>query len=882
MEGINCPVCGEMNPANTEFCQNCRSRLTPLTGPLKGEDAPIQPGQIPTKKVTAELEPILPQWLRDAREKARQSASEETADSSFAAPTSVPPVPSTPDLLAGLASQGNDEEEAVPDWLVSLTGNAPANVPPKKKKNEPDAGDIQVKRVDLGSSDVFEEPSSGIGATQTPSDSPVQNSAPSWMAPQEPAPDKDELADWLSRADQSSDSHQNQSSAPVQPTESNPSFFSSSTSEDTDWLKNLESRPFVPASPSEIPPSNRPKDFDSQSHSDATSPLPAKDVPDWLNNLQAQGSSFNEPPSPPAQEGQPASQPDWMQSSAPQQSESAAPAEVPDWLKAFGQAPTNPESSAPFGSSSDVPDWLKAAAPRSDALSAPAQAQVSLSKEAQDVLQTSVPSAPFSSQNIDKPSIPTETPDWLSSLKSIEAEPPTSSEASKAPAFTPLETPQPSAETPAFADNNSATGTHADAFFASMQAPDWLAEAESKSTDQSSRQPNPPSTAQKGEAIAPAELPSWVQAMRPVESALPVAPTSSGDSPAESGGPLAGLQNVLPAGPGFSPTSKPKAYSIKLTATNEHQTQAALLDQILAAETAPIPMRAASMIMSQRVLRWVITVLMFLFVGGILFAGTQVFSLPARVPNDQTEMAISIVENIPAGAPVLAVFDYEPSLSGEMQTVAEPYLNRLLLLKHPRLTILSSSPTGSALAEELMSNLMTGPLAVKAYQRDKQYVDLGYLPGGLAGVYDFAQNPIAAMPLGADGSQVWQTAPLQGVTHFSDFAAVIVLTDSAETGRVWIEQAGPLRGNAPMVIVSSSQAGPLLMPYVSSGQVNGLVNGLNDASKVEQANGQAGLARRYWDAYSFGLLLAALMILFGGLWNLMGSLRVHRSEKEES
>jgi hypothetical protein len=366
--------------------------------------------------------------------------------------------------------------------------------------------------------------------------------------------------------------------------------------------------------------------------------------------------------------------------------------------------------------------------------------------------------------------------------------------------------------------------------------------------------------------------------MRPVESALPSSPTASGDSSAEAGGPLAGLQNVLPAGLGFQPTSKPKAYSIKLNATNEHQTQAALLEQILAAETAPIPMKVPSVVMSQRILRWAITALMFLLVGGILFVGTQIFALPARAPSDQTEMAISVVNKIPADAPVLVVFDYEPSLSGEMQVVAEPYLNRLLLLKHPRLTILSSSPTGSALAE----NFMTGSLAGRGYQRGEQYIDLGYLPGGLAGVYDFAQNPSAVMPLGADGSQVWQTVPLKGVTRFSDFAAIILLTDSAEAGRVWIEQAGPLRGNASLVIVSSSQAGPMLMPYVASGQINGLVNGLNDASKVEQANGQPGLARLYWDAYSVGLLLAAAMIILGGLWNLVPGLRARRAEKEES
>ncbi len=379
MDTIKCPVCGEMNPANSEFCQNCMSRLEPLTGPLKEENAPLQPGQIPTKKVTAELEPILPQWLREAREKARQSTSGDATDSSLFVDNPTPVAPSTPDLLAGLTSQGDNEEEEVPDWLVSLTGNVPA----KKKKNDPEAEDTQVKWVELGGHDDFEDASPRISATQTPSETPVENTAPSWMMPQEPAPDKDELADWLSHADQSSASIPDQSPASAQPIESTPSILPPAPSEDADWLKNLESRPFGAAPTPEPQPSDRSKDLNTQSPS--TTPLPpVNDVPDWLNNLQTQ-QPVTQSPSLPIQEEQPTSKPDWLQASTPEQSESAAPAEVPDWLKAFGQTPATAEPSASFSSSSDLPDWLKAAAPKSD--SPPASVPLSVA----DLPQTSEP-----------------------------------------------------------------------------------------------------------------------------------------------------------------------------------------------------------------------------------------------------------------------------------------------------------------------------------------------------------------------------------------------------------------------------------------------------------------------------------------------------------
>jgi len=244
------------------------------------------------------------------------------------------------------------------------------------------------------------------------------------------------------------------------------------------------------------------------------------------------------------------------------------------------------------------------------------------------------------------------------------------------------------------------------------------------------------------------------------------------------------------------------------------------------------------------------------------------------VPNE-TIAAIKTVEAIPADAPVLVIFDYQPSTVGEMEAAGASLLDHLLLLKHPRLALLSTSPTGPALAERFMSVV----LADRSYARNLQYVDLGYLPGGLTGIYTFAQNPSAAVPLDAGSKPVWQSPVLAPVTRLSDFAAVIVLTDSVEAGRSWIEQTSLARGSSPMVMVASAQAGPMLLPYVDSGQVSGLVSGVNGAAGAEQANGGLpGYVRRYWDAYSLGLYLAVVLIVLGGLWNFWLGIRDRRAQ----
>ncbi len=842
---IKCPVCGEVNPADVEFCQNCQSRLQPLTGPLKGEDAPLTPGQIPTKKTTSELEPILPQWLREARQQARQSAEDEESKKEDEQKTT--PIPRAPDLLAGLASQNEAEDEETPDWLTNITG-----VPAPRKKVEPE--DAQVKFVELG----HEEPA-GSPSEQASTTKPEQGNMPSWMAGQAAAPEKDELADWFARAsapaaDESAEHPSDGGTARVEPAptqpEPPPAALDSGVA---DWLKNLDanaasaSAPARPAPASGIETPDWLKNLDTSAPAAEQKPVQPEppsniEVPDWLKSLETNAPVIEQPPAQniPLAETPAAGTP-------PSHDATETGSEVPGWIKGLGR-----ESAASQASSEVLPDWMKPAGP-------PSQTPPAANPE--PTAEEALPS--------------TELPDWLSSLKP--AEPPPAEETPVAPILGPGgPSTEETSSAPAFTED-SISSSDADEVFGSMQLPDWLTSA---TTGQPAAEENLPRAAAKDESIAPAELPSWVQAMRPVEAAVQESSAAAGETAVESSGPLAGLQGVLPAIPGAAvPSSRPKSHSIKLNATDEQQAQAALLEKILGAETAPVPMKASSVVTSQRVLRWALSAILLIVLGGVVFSQTQIFPLPSLAPNE-TNSAIAAVNAIPQGAPVLAVFDYQPSTVGEMEAAGLPLMDQLILLRHPRLAILSTSPTGAALAERFMSSALSTLNAQNSYQRGEQYVDFGYLPGGLTGVYAFAQSPTAAMPLGADRSAIWQSAPLQGVTHLSDFAAVIVLTDSVDSGRTWIEQTALERGSAPMIIVSSAQAGPMLLPYVDSGQVAGLVSGLYGAAGVEQANGGLpGRVRHYWDAYSVGLLIAVAAIILGGLWNLVTGFQARRTQE---
>jgi hypothetical protein len=433
---------------------------------------------------------------------------------------------------------------------------------------------------------------------------------------------------------------------------------------------------------------------------------------------------------------------------------------------------------------------------------------------------------------------------------------------------------------PAFVPD-SQPGENMDALFTDM--PDWL----TGSVDLPAETSPAPTPMTNSDVLATGELPAWVQAMRPVDTGISQLSSTllSSDQTLEARGALAGLQGVLPAAAGFAPTSKPKAYSIKLQASDEQQTHAALLEQILAAEAEPVPIASFSALRTSRSLRWVLALLFIVTITTLLAMRTQIFALP--VGNTlEINGALQVVQSIPEGAPVLVVFDYEPARVGEIEAVAAPVLDQMLLLRHPRLTFISTHETGSILAERLI----TGPLAGHAYESGLTYLNLGYLPGGQLGIRAFAQNPVTAAPYAFSQSSTlfnialtpaWGLPPLEGVTSLSQFSAMILITDNADSARVWIEQTTAMRGAIPFVVISSAQAAPMIQPYYASQQISGVVGGLYGGAVYEQNNaGRPGTARNYWDAYSIGMLLAMALILGGGLWNLALGLRDRAAARE--
>jgi hypothetical protein len=401
------------------------------------------------------------------------------------------------------------------------------------------------------------------------------------------------------------------------------------------------------------------------------------------------------------------------------------------------------------------------------------------------------------------------------------------------------------------------------------EIPDWIGKTAPEET---------PSRPQEAEIpLSPAELPSWLEALRPADTTEPSGPVEDvSAADVVTAGPLIGLRGVISAHPAAIRARKPPTYSIKLRVTDEQRARVEMMEALLADEQKPKPLPSQPILTSRNIFRLVIAVALLVPIAWMIITGSQ--QIPPPQPGDLPGVIdfTQQVQLIPAGAPVLIAFDYEAGFSGEMNQAISTLINQLVI-KGAFMTLVTTNPSGSALAESTIQN------NTELSGTNSAYTNLGYIPGGTIGLLGLATSPKTILPYSLTEENVWANAPLDTISSVADFNAVIVITSDADTARAWIEQVGPSlqKVGRPLLFVTSSQAEPLILPYyeASPAQVQGMVSGLPGGLAYGRTVGnisQNGL----WDAYSIGISASVLIILIGTIAGVVVKMPENDKKKE--
>jgi hypothetical protein len=829
MTDIRCPMCSKLNPADAATCNYCGARITPLgTGApptpsdetpdwlsdLRGSDTLGTDATLPAKP---NEDGDIPDWLARIRERSQDSEPQEE---------STPTADWLSDLPGGAAPSAASGEtaspETEPDWLNSLRSAEPEPSPEPESPAEP------APAAPNAEADMPDWLQSLAGAQPPP---PAEE-----IPPQAPLPASPADEDWLKNLEtwqpsqateptlqvprpaeeESSDSLSGlQESAAAPAAESSPAWFditqqppaaeSTTLADDQDLVNDLQSWNSDSTNSAEIPAASTPAGETPEAAPAETEAQPAGETPDWLSGLPLEPTE-----------------------AAPAEAEAQPAEEIPDWLSGLPLEPTEaaPAEAQPDG---DTPDWLKGfAEPAGDSI--PAEPQASTGFPAEDVA------------------------DWLAPA-GAETNGTTSPFLGAAGLGTDWESGEPIAPTPitpafSFDMPTSEQTPETELPFSDQELPDWLSTSEQE-------QPATPSAGFEGipDDISPAELPTWVTAMRPVESAAPFPVPTMDDQRVENLGPLAGVKGVLPNQDEVIEYAKPPIYSVKLQITDRQRLHTNLLEAMLNEENQP---RTVTHELTSKSARWFRLITALILIGAVLFplilGGANPVPAAFYAPGSPAEKLFKDI-NALNGGPVLLIVDYEPGLSAELQIAARGVVQNLME-KSTSLAFISSSPTGPILAEKLL---------LAAYSINETSVNLGYVPGGTTALQALVSDLRGTLPQPLRGS--WDSPVLQSVNTLADFEQVILLTGSDESARAWIEQVQPALGNTPLLVIASAQAAPMLQPYVDSGQVRTMISGLVGGAAYQQLHQSPKPDNSYWmayfNAYQTGIAVAIAMIVVG-------------------
>ena len=861
----------------------------------------------------------LPDWLRAVDTSAAGQAA-PAADQAAGLPdwlqgvsagtTAEPHQPAAPSPLA--ASPAPAEE--LPDWLQSVGGTPAAPPPPARPAAAPSA-------FAAGPEEALPDWLQEFPGAAQAEPAPAQGApgAPSAFA----ATPAEELPDWLQGFSAAAPAEP----APAQPGAAPSPFAAEPAEEFPDWLEGFSAAAPAEAAPAQGTPV-APSAFAAE---------PEEALPDWLQGMGGEGAQPPEavpaqPASaspfgaePPAAGGGPFAPeaatgdelPEWLRtvgSAAPSGEAAPAIGEVPDWLQSFDQAIPEQPPVAPLAAAAaleatpspeeDLPEWLRTigAGTQGAPTMPPAEARptawlgtpgalqggpaiISQDTSAEDQpewlrgLGTS-PAAPETEAPEAPAAASEEQPEWLRSLGVTTPLP-------GQPAGIPPLEPSAGAEQPEWLRglDTSATipagpaapagpvspfgaGEAAVPEAAAGKLPDWLANL---APGKAGGEPQPSGVA--GVHLAPVALPSWLEAMRPVEVQRPTI-TPEVDDYEETVGVLAGLRGVLRAQPTVTQPGKSAILVHKLEVTEAQAKQANALTRTLAEAAEAHPAAKRSFWAALPVARLAVFAALFVaFVIPLSLPAAKGYFAPVQSSNQSAQDAFTTLDALSPAQPVLVAFDYDPAQAGELDPLAQAIIAHLKRHSVPVVGI-STSPTGAATGEALLN---------QSYDRaayGTQYVNLGYLPGGPVGTLQLTNGLRALFTVDYRGSDaVWQSAVLAQAQQLSDFGAIVLVSATPDTVRAWVEQLRFYDHKPALIAAVSAGAEPLVRPYYdhdpAKAQINGLVSGILGAAQYERQAGVPGAATNdMWDVLGWGLL-AVIVLLIGGnvFYGLAGLLR---------
>ena len=244
--------------------------------------------------------------------------------------------------------------------------------------------------------------------------------------------------------------------------------------------------------------------------------------------------------------------------------------------------------------------------------------------------------------------------------------------------------------------------------------------------------------------------------------------------------------------------------------------------------------------------------------------------LPVNLPiavSPRVRAAYDAVDALPRGSYILLSLDYEPDIMAEVQPMSIAVL-RQCFRNGLKPVVLTLYPAGPGLIESALR--IAG--RAEGATRDSDYVFLGYKSGSQAVILGLGDGLRQLFPQDYWGTPLDSIPMMNGINGYAQFPLVVNISGSAIAD--YYIRIAATRYHRPLVLGCTAVMATDYYPYLSSGQLQGLIGGMKGAAEYEKVMGLFGDARRGMDAQSLVHVVVVIFVILGNLaLALTGGLR---------
>ncbi len=235
------------------------------------------------------------------------------------------------------------------------------------------------------------------------------------------------------------------------------------------------------------------------------------------------------------------------------------------------------------------------------------------------------------------------------------------------------------------------------------------------------------------------------------------------------------------------------------------------------------------------------------------------------LPNEVTSEVMQVYEEIgqlDSGTVVLISFDHEASSLPEVKPMAEAILHHCFdkKLKVIGLALLAE---GTAIGEQILRAAADEHQAVHG----QDYVFLGFRPQYQAAILGMGEDIRRVFPEDYSNTPLARLPMMRKVKNYEDICLIISVSDGDMP--VWWVDYAVSRYHKRLAVATTAVMATSFYPFLSSGQMVGLLGGLKGAAEYEMLIKKPGMGQRGMDAQSVCHLVIILLVIAGNVGYFM-------------